>query len=388
MFSQRQITGMVISERNTPLEGATVRIKNTGRATFTDLKGNFKLDIAKGKNVLVVSYVGHETEEVNVEEDQTDVQVFLIEKVETMKEVVVIGYGEVKRKDATGSISSLKLTDENVNQAQGVENVLQGRVAGVVVNSQGFEPNSPVSVQIRGVNSLTSNTQPLYVVDGIVVNSATETELNPLSNGSGYLSAQNGLQGINPKDIESIEVLKDASATAIYGSRGSNGVILITTKKGKNGKAKFNYNVSTKIGEIARPIDVLDGEEYALYQNKSRELKGFSPSYSVDANGNVFDLNNSNQQLTPIDWSKDIYQTAVSYSHRLSASGGTENNTYYIALGHSLNEGITPRTNLKMTDLSFSLTNKLTNKLQLSSKSAFTNSQSFGSKNQPEKLRD
>lgn len=377
-LSQKQLSGIVLSDKNLPLEGAVVKVKNTARNTFTDYNGNFKLDLPKGKNIIVVNFLGYEQQEIIIE-NQQEIRIQLQEKTENIKEIVVIGYGEVKRKDATGSISTVKITDASVNQAIGVESLLQGKVSGVIVNSQGFEPNSPISIQIRGINTLSGNSQPLYVVDGIVVNSATETEINPLSNGSGYLAAQNGLQGINPRDIESIEVLKDASATAIYGSRGSNGVILITTKKGKNGKAKFNYYSNIKVGELVRPIKVLNGTEYALYQNKSRELKGFAPNFIIDENGNVFDAA-TNDLLTPVDWSKEMYKTSISYTHRLNVSGGNENNTYYFSAGHLLNDGITPKAYLKQTDLTLNLTNKLTNKLKLSSKIAITNSKSSGGK--------
>ena len=379
VFSQKNISGVVLDEKNSPLSGATVKIKNTARSTYTNVDGSFELEIPKGKNILVISFLGFETQEVILEEE-TRIKVILIEKSESLKEVVVVGYGEVKKKDLTGSIVKLKPNEAIVNQSTSVESLLQGTTAGVFVNSQGFEPGSAINVQIRGLNSLSSNTQPLYIVDGIVVNSATEGELNPLSNGSAYLSPQSGLQGINPRDIESLEILKDASATAIYGSRGSNGVVIITTKKGRSGKAKFEYFVNAKFGRISKSIDVLNARDYALYQNKSRELKGFPVNYNVDESGNVYDLLNSNQLLAPVNWSDEIYRDAISYNHRISVSGGSDNNTYYIAAGHLVNEGVTPRTNIKQTDLNFNLNNKLTNKLKLNSKLGFTFSKGFGSK--------
>lgn len=373
-FAQRTINGNVYNEQNKTLPGATVKVKNTTRSTITDENGFFKLDIPKGKNVIVVSYIGFETQEIVLEKED-NVKVVMIEKSEAIKEVVVIGYGEVKKRDVTGAVTSIKPTEDAAAQAQTLETLLQGRAAGVIVSNQGNEPNAPISVQIRGINSLQSNTQPLYVVDGIIVSSATEDALSPITSGSNYLSPQSGLQGINPRDIESIEILKDASATAIYGSRGSNGVILITTKKGKAGKTKFNFSSNTKIGNAVRPINVLDARGYAEYQNKSRELKGFTPNYNIAEDGTITDLNGNT--LENINWHDEIYRTTVSYNNRFTVSGGMENNNYYFAAGHLSSEGLVPRSNLKQTDFSLNLNNKLSSKLKMSTKMnvSFTNSQ-------------
>lgn len=377
-FAQKTINGLILGEKNTPLPGATVKVKSTTRSTFTDVNGIFTLEIPKGKNVIVVSFLGYDNQEVVIT-NQEKVTITLKENVQSIGEVVVIGYGEVKKKDATGSISSIKPSDDNLNQAQNLESLIQGRAAGVVINSQGFEPGAASSVQIRGINSLSGNTQPLYVVDGIIINSATEKELDPLTGGNSYLSVQNGLQGLNPRDIESMEILKDASATAIYGSRGSNGVILITTKKGKSGKAKFNYFVNTRVGEIARPISMLNAREYAEYQNKAKVLSNLPEPYTIDDNGNVFDAT-TGKEYKDNNWQDKIYKTSVSYNHRFSVSGGVENNNYYFAAGHSKADGLVDRSFTKLTDFSANLNNKLTNNLKMSTKIAVTFANNSGSK--------
>ncbi|QBN20444.1 SusC/RagA family TonB-linked outer membrane protein [Flavobacterium nackdongense] len=379
-FSQNSIKGTVSDESGVLLPGASVMIKGTTNGVMTDIDGNFSLNLKSEQNTIIVSFMGYKTKTVDVSNrNKEKIKIILVSEVEQLGEVVLVGYGEVKKKDVTGSVISLKLSDSNVNQAQGVENLIQGRAAGVVVTSQGFDPTSPISVQIRGVNSLTSNTQPLYVVDGIVMGSATEGAADPLSGGSSYLAPQNAMGGINPRDIESIQILKDASSTAIYGSRGSNGVILITTKKGKAGVTKFSYNVTTKAGNVARNIDVLGHTDYATYQNETRQLNGLPPNFIVDPNGKVSDLTGA--ELKGINWSDDVYKTSLSYNHRLTISGGgSEANNYYMAAGYVSAEGVVPNAYSKQTDFSLNLNNKLTNNLKLATKIAITSGKNSSSK--------
>lgn len=362
---QRNISGTVTDENNLPLPGATIQVKTTYNGVVTDFDGNYSLVLKPEDKFIIISYVGYESQEIEVG-NQKVINTSLTPKIETLKDVVFIGYGEVKKEDITGAITSIKPNDATKNQAQGIESVLQGKAAGVVINSTGFEPTSPINIQIRGVNTLSMGNQPLYVVDGIIIDSANEAELDPLEGGNSSLSAQNGLAGINPKDIESIEILKDASATAIYGSRASNGVILIITKKGKTGKAKFNYNVTTRIGEVTRTIDVLDGKGFAEYQNTSKSLKNQTLNYTIDENGNVFDVNSN--PLQTVNWSDEIFKTSVSYNHRLSVSGGNDKNTYYFALGNTKNEGVVPNASSKMTDFNLNLSNQLNDRLTFDTK--------------------
>ncbi len=378
MFAQeRIIKGTIVDETNEPLPGATILEKNTSNGVSSDFDGNFSISIS-GTKTLVFSYVGYKNQELLIS-DQNNIRVVLLPEVEQLKDIVVIGYGEVKKEDITGAITSIKPNDASKNQAQGIENLIQGKAAGVVVTNTGFEPTAPINIKIRGVNSLANGTQPLYVVDGIIINSSDERDGDPLSGGNSYLSPQNGLVGINPKDIESIEILKDASATAIYGSRASNGVVIITTKKGKSGKTVFNYNGSSRIAEITRPIDVLDAREFAEYQNKSRELKGFLPNFTIAENGDVIDANTGNL-LKPINWSDDTYKTAVSYSHRLTASGGNDNNKFYFGLGNVDTQGIIPNSYARQTDFTVNLNNAFSEKLTLDSKVAVTFTKNSASK--------
>ncbi|MDP5096792.1 MAG: SusC/RagA family TonB-linked outer membrane protein, partial [Flavobacterium sp.] len=371
LFSQEKIIkGLVLDETSQPLPGVNIQVKNTNSGVISDFDGKFIISIKDKNNILVFSYMGYKSQEINVD-NLTEINVVLLPEISQLKDLVVIGYGEVKKEDITGAITSIKPSDVTKNQSQGIENVLQGRSAGVVVSQNGFEPTSPISIQIRGINSLGMGAQPLYVVDGIIINSAGEENVDPLEGGNTYLATQNGLVGINPKDIESIEILKDASATAIYGSRGSNGVILITTKKGKEGKTVFSYSGSTRMGEIVRPIDVLDGYGYAKYNNESRVLKSLAPNYIVDdATQVVTDL--LGNVLTPISWSDAIYKNSYSQSHRFSASGGKDKNKFYYAMGYTENQGIIPRAFSKVTDFNVTNSRQLSSKLTMDTKATFS----------------
>ncbi len=226
LYAQRSLTGTVVDADNPDetIIGATVKVMGTGSGTATDLNGGFTLQLPKGKNTIQVSYVGYKTLTMDVS-GKSSVTIKLQSDVSKLNEVVVVGYGVMKRSDLTGSVSSIdeKAIKEGVNTS--LEQAMQGRIAGVQVMQNSGAPGGGISVQIRGINSLSGN-EPLYVVDGIAMSGQTSDNSSVLS-------------GINPSDITNIEVLKDASATAIYGSRASNGVVLITTKRGQEGKAQI-----------------------------------------------------------------------------------------------------------------------------------------------------
>lgn len=375
------IKGTVTDESKFPLPGASIVVKGTTKGEVTDIDGKFSITLSKTPATLIISYLGFVTKEIEIVNQKT-ITVVLLESQEVLDEVVLIGYGEVQRKDLTGALTSIKPKENAVAQSQTVENLIQGRAAGVLVSANSNEPGATINVNIRGINSLTGNTQPLYVVDGIIIDSATEDVLDPLQGGNSSLSAQNGLTGVNPRDIESIEILKDASATAIYGSRGANGVVLITTKKGKLGKARFNYTTTSRIGTISKQIDVLETREYVDYFNDIRETQGFDPRYYVYSDGSIAEFQTSEQnmidnsatipRLEPIDWSEDTYKPSLSLIHRLTASGGSENSDYYFGLGFNKTDGIVPNAFAQSVDFNMKLNNDLGPKLKMQTKlSAF-----------------
>ncbi|KQC33352.1 hypothetical protein AAU57_08530 [Nonlabens sp. YIK11] len=388
-MAQQTVTGTVYNENNEPLLGASVSIEGQTTGVVTDFDGKFTLNVERFPTNILIAYLGYKPKTLAVEQ-AGNVTVTLEPNLQGLDAIVVIGYGEVQKGELTGAVGTLKPRQEAVNVNNSVESLIQGRVAGVQVQAQGNEPGAPLSIKIRGLNSLTGSGEPLYVVDGIIVDSATEDTLDPLSGGSSYLAPQGGIAGINPRDIESIEVLKDASATSIYGSRGSNGVILITTKQGKAGKAVFSYDTTTTIGTVTNDIEVLNSDQYVNYQNDSRAVRGFDPAYYRYPDGSVATFEMSEQfmidnaatieRLQPVDWSEDIYRTTISTNHRLSARGGSETSKYFIAAGFVETEGVIPNAFARSTDFLANLSNDLAPKLKLDSKFGATYTKNSSSK--------
>ena len=223
VFSQtKTISGTVNDENSLPLVGVNITVQNSNLGALTDFDGNFSITIPSDKpKVLIFSYLGYTTQEVDVSSSD-NISIMMIPDLEQLEEVVVVGYGSVLKKDLTGSLSQVEVEEEVANQSNSIDQLLQGRAAGVQVVQNSATPGAGISVKIRGTNSLRGNNEPLYVVDGVIISSAGEDVL-PAGGGNSGQESQNGLNGINPRDIESIQVLKDASATAIYGSRGANG---------------------------------------------------------------------------------------------------------------------------------------------------------------------
>ncbi len=387
VFSQsKTITGTVKDETGLPLPIVTILIKNSkSLGTTTDFDGNFSIKVPTNRTkILVFSYLGYTTQEVNVS-NTANVNLIMISDQTQLDEVIVVGYGTVLKKDVTGALTSLKVKDNVANQSGTIDQLLQGRAAGVQVTQNAGAPGSGVSVKIRGTNSLRGNNEPLYVIDGIIISSAGEDVAEAGGVGNSGQEAQNGLNGINPRDIESIQVLKDASATAIYGSRGANGVVLITTKQGVKGKVKINSFMTTSIRTMDKKYDVLDGNGYANYQNEMSLLEGLNPRYQIDGSqifGITYDSagnpNLSNEPAQILNWQDDLYRQGFSRKAGFSASGGSDNGNYYISAGFDDQEGIVSNSSLKSSDLRINLNQDLTNKLKLKARiSASFNNTNF-----------
>ena len=387
VFSQsKTITGTVKDETGLPLPIVTILIKNSkSLGTTTDFDGNFSIKVPTNRTkILVFSYLGYTTQEVNVS-NTANVNLIMISDQTQLDEVIVVGYGTVLKKDVTGALTSLKVKDNVANQSGTIDQLLQGRAAGVQVTQNAGAPGSGVSVKIRGTNSLRGNNEPLYVIDGIIISSAGEDVAEAGGVGNSGQEAQNGLNGINPRDIESIQVLKDASATAIYGSRGANGVVLITTKQGVKGKVKINSFMTTSIRTMDKKYDVLDGNGYANYQNEMSLLEGLNPRYQIDGS-QIFGItyssagnpNLSNEPAQILNWQDDLYRQGFSRKAGFSASGGSDNGNYYISAGFDDQEGIVSNSSLKSSDLRINLNQDLTNKLKLKARiSASFNNTNF-----------
>ena len=380
-FSQSKlITGTVGDESGLPLPGVTVQVKDSDNlGAITNFDGIFSIAIpSDATQTVVLSYVGYETEEIDVSEQSTfslNMQV----DTDELEEVVVIGYGTVLKKDISGSISSVTVNEEVATQSNSVDQLLQGRASGVQVIQNSAAPGSGISVKIRGTSSLRGNNEPLYVIDGIIISSAGEDTL-PTGGGNTGQQTQNGLNGINPRDIESIQVLKDASATAIYGSRGANGVVLITTKKGTSGKVKISAFLTNSIRSASNKIDVLDAFGFAEYINELDGINGFLPRYSFSGDS-IFVGREGQGPVRPTDlynWQDEIYGDGFSQKFGASASGGGENGNYYISAGFDNQQGVVRTSSFKSSDIRINLNQDLNDNLKLQARfSGFMNSGNF-----------
>ncbi len=313
-WAQTTVTGTVTDPENVPLPGATVLEKGTTNGTTTDFDGNFSINVANNA-VLEISYLGYTSTETAVA-GQTTLAVQLEEDATQLDDVVVVGYGTQKRSDITGAIASVKSDDFNQGVVTNPGELLQGKMAGVNIASNSGEPGASQNVIIRGIGSLRSGTQPLYVVDGFLLdNSSTGFVTSPLN-------------FLNPSDIASIDVLKDASATAVYGSRASNGVVVITTKRGKSGKTEMNFSVSTALSSMANTIDVFGADEFR--------------QQVVAVGGTLEDFGGNT------DWQDELNQTGVSKNLNFSMGGATsEKFSYFASVGVQDQEGILKNSDLK-----------------------------------------
>lgn len=310
--AQSTVTGVISDENGEILIGASVLIENTQQGTTTDLSGNFSLSVTDVNNaVLVISYAGYEPQKLSLN-GQTNVTVVLKEGT-TLDEVVIVGYATKKKTEVTGAIVSLGSDNFNGGVISSPEQLLQAKIPGVRVTSSSGEPGAAVNVTIRGAGSLRSGNSPLYVIDGVALSneSITPGSANLVGSNAGNVAAsKNPLNFLNPDDIASIDVLKDASATAIYGSRGSNGVILITTKKGKPGEGKVSYSGFIGTSTIAKKIDLV----------------------GIDSG---------------TDWQDEITRSALSYNHNLAFSGGSDRASYRASLSLLDQEGVIDKSQLK-----------------------------------------
>ncbi|MEM9918746.1 MAG: TonB-dependent receptor [Bacteroidota bacterium] len=314
---ERTITGTVKDADGESLIGVNVVVKGTTIGTSTDIDGNYSLNVPDDASTLVFSYTGFKEQEVNIG-SQTVIDVVLGLDAEVLDEVVVVGYGTQRRVDLTGAVGSVTSEDLGKAAALSADQALRGRLSGVQLANRSGDPGSPISVRIRGVGTTGSN-QPLWVVDGVPIVQTTNITVNTAAN-----TESNPLVGINPSDIESIDVLKDASAAAIYGARAANGVIIVTTKRGKEGRTSLNYNAYYGVQSARKRLDLLNTDQYiALQDELGRDFSAFAGSPTVD-------------------WQDAVFSTASMQSHNLSATGGTEKMNFSVSGGYFKQDGILP----------------------------------------------
>lgn len=356
----KKVEGIVKDTSGEPVIGATVMEKGTNNGTITDFDGKFTLQVTEGAS-LEISYIGFKTQQLIASSGQI-LPITLKEDTEVLDEVVVVGYGIQKKSDLTGSVSNVKSEKLLERPATTVEQALAGKVAGVNISTNSGRPGGRTNIQIRGYSSINASSTPLYVVDGIIWQGG-------------------GLDAINPNDIESIDVLKDASSTAIYGTRGSNGVIIITTKKGKKGeRPRISYDANFTVNTLARKIDLLNSEEFMqVWETGYKNAEKFDPTgwasgkydkynpetireqYKVGntfGNHELFDENGN--PLYDTDWQDVATRTSISQNHNLSLTGGSDKTSYGLFLNYTDDEGILETTYKKRFSGRLSLDTKIT----------------------------
>lgn len=339
-FAQgRVVTGTVTSaEDGQPIPGASVIVKGTTTGTATDLDGKFSINVPQGNNVLVFSFVGSEKQEATIG-NRTQINIVLQPDITNLGEFIVTGYGTQLKREVTGAVSSVKGELIENLPMQSFDRALQGRAAGVQVRSSNGLPGGAVNIRIRGVGSINAGNEPLFIIDGV--------QLNNSSNSS--FTQSNPLAFLNPNDIESMEILKDAASAAIYGSQAANGVVIITTKKGKQGKAKFEFNAFTGQTEPMKYLDVLGGSEWyqmrrEAYQNSGNTL----PEANALNNMGVLpadwrtlsqaDLEAIGTGLPTYDWQREVMGTGQFQNYELSVSGGDEKTTFFVSGSYNYQE--------------------------------------------------
>lgn len=344
-FAQKQITGTVTDEKQIPLAGATVSVKGTKVVTTSDASGKFTITTPANSRSLLVSFIGMQQQEIPIGE-RSIIAVTLTPSSSTMSDVVVIGYGTRRRAEVTSSISSISGKDIRDLPVAGVDQAIQGKIAGVSVTNNGGQPGGGVSVRVRGVTSINGN-EPLYVIDGVPManTDANSIAFNTLGGGGGQ-TANSALASINPNDIESIDVLKDASAQAIYGSQAANGVIIINTRRGRQGEGKMNYDVYVGRQVVSKKLDMMNLRDFARYQNDVAAATGITPTAEF-ANPDVLGEGTN--------WQDAIFQYGSIQNHQLSFSGGQNKTNYYFSANYFDQQGIIIGSKFRRYSMRFNL---------------------------------
>lgn len=379
--AQQKITGNVVDSNGQPIIGASVVVKGTSNGAITDIDGKFTFT-AEPKSTIEVSYVGYKVKSFKA--GDKPVKIVLEEDSEMLDEVVAVGYGTVKKRDLTGAVSAIgadKLKDRSFGNAL---QSMAGQVSGVQITQSQGAPGMAPSVKVRGATSINAGTTPLYVIDGVPLEDDTNSG-NGANGGNLQYSNHNPMNNINPNDIESIEVLKDAASAAIYGSRGANGVVLITTKQGKAGRTKVDVSYELGFSRVNRKIDMMDAKQWMRYESAARENQ-----WQTDhaKNPSLQRTNNSkyvipsefsdNEWLERIgngtDWQDVLYRTGISHNVQASVSGGSEKTQFMMSLGYLNQKGVVITNDYNRLSGRLNLNHKINNRLNVGMKLNFTRS--------------
>ncbi|SHF71838.1 TonB-linked outer membrane protein, SusC/RagA family [Cnuella takakiae] len=370
-WRQNQVTvsGTVTDDKGAPLAGVSVKVKGTGIGTSTNSSGSFSLKCEESAT-LEFSSIGFALKELPAKAAASgSVSVMLFSSASTLSEVVAVGYGTAGKKEFTGSIATISGNSVKEAPVQSFDQALAGRAAGVnITQPNGVLNNAPV-IRIRGINSISLSSYPLVVVDGVPINTGEVSASANVTN--------NPLSGINPSDIESISVLKDAASTSIYGSRAAAGVLLITTKKGKSGKAKVTYDGWVSLSKPMRLPKLLNAEQYMMLKNEAvlnAKILGGNANNPNVASELFFPTYNQDGSIVNTNWYDQVYQDAVSHNHSLSVSGGLEATTYFFSMNYSDQNGFIKTNNFKRKSARFNLNHKATSWLSLGANMSYNNS--------------
>jgi len=397
MAAQVKVTGTIVDESGEPLTGALVKEAGTQNGILADVNGRYSITVKNQQSKLVFSFMGFQEQTQSVGR-RTVVNVTLREGSKLLDEAVVVGYGTMRKRDVTGAVTTYRPDEMEASKVVSINDMLQGKVAGLNISSSVEQPGAASSLLIRGANSLRGDNQPLVVIDNIPQSSIGEFASSGDNN---FEIASNPLSSLNPADIESIEILKDASATAIYGSRGANGVILVTTKKGKAGKANVQASVNLSVTNASHLIEMMSVNDYAIYNmirtggyvangdgtfggqtllvdpaGDPADPANWNEYYTYHLyNGVVYRQNGEDMQekygldkwsvLQAIDWQKEIYSSALTQNYGVNVSGGGEKMTYFASAGFKNIEGLVKGTGLKQGDLRLNLNARLAKRVTL-----------------------
>lgn len=352
MAQNRIVSGTVTGAADgRTIPGVTIMEKGTVNGTTTDSKGHYSLKINNNAKALVFSFMGMKTIEIAVKDSDLINAVLEDEKID-LEEVVVVGYGAVKKSDLTGSVASIRAEDLKRIPVNSLDQGLQGKVSGVQVTQLSSQPGGAMSVRIRGGNSIMAGNEPLYVIDGVLIES--QVDMSWIGSPS-----QNGLSSINPNDIESMEILKDASATSIYGARGANGVVLITTKRGKAGKDNLNFETYFGVQKKAKDIEVMNASQFAELYDEA--------GYNADPEFYVPLYPNPDSLGEGTDWQSEIYRMAPMQNYQLNFSGSNEKTTYSMSAGYYNQKGIIEGSDFKRYSFRLNLDRKVSDKVTVGS---------------------
>ena len=367
----KTITGTIVDNTKEPLIGVNIVVKGTSTGTVTDIDGKFSLPITETNAVLVISYIGYKSQEIKVG-NQSSLNVTLEAETLGLEEIVVVGYGTVKKKDLTGSVSSVNSETISKSPVTSATQAIQGRLPGVFISNSTTKPGENASVVIRGKRSISGSSDPLYIVDGIPV--------------------VGGINEISPSDIETIDILKDASATAIYGARGANGVVVITTKSGgKEGKATVTFDSYVGFKKVAKKLDVLSTREFALLDYERRYYSAFTAKNSTQEDldkavanfealyGKYADIDANYANRAGIDWQdQTLGRTALTQNYRVGVSGGTDKLNYNLAYSYYDEEGAMVYSGNKKHNISFNMNHKLNDRLSITARISYDQMKIYG----------